>query len=133
MADGINMVVLSGNIGAEPELKTLQSGQAMLKIRLATNRSYKDASGEWVESVDWHGVTVWGKRATALADMLHKGRHVTVCGRLQTRTVDKDDGTKAYYTEVVANQVTFGREGGGTSTQQRGAPAYNDDDDMPNF
>jgi single-strand DNA-binding protein len=114
MADGLNKVMLLGNLGQDPELKTIAGGQAVLNLRLATTESYLDRNNTRQERTDWHTVVVWGKRAEALAKILGKGSQIFVEGRIQTRSYEKN-GEKRYATDIVANNIILagGRRGGG--------------------
>ncbi len=106
MADGLNKVMLLGNLGADPELRVTQSGQSVLKLRLATSATYLDKDRVRQERVEWHSVTVWGKRAEALARFLSKGSRLFVEGELRTSSYDASDGSgKRYRTEVNANNI----------------------------
>ena len=114
MADGLNRVMLLGNLGAEPELRMTGGGQAVLKLRLATSESYLDRNKARQERTEWHSVVVWGKRAEALAKILAKGSKIFVEGGLRTSSYDDRDGNKRYRTEIVAqNLLLLGRAGGG--------------------
>jgi single-strand DNA-binding protein len=118
MAEGLNRVILIGNLGQDPELRFTQSQQGVLSLRMATTESYFDTNTkERKERTEWHSVIVWGKRGEALNKILSKGSRIAVEGRLQTRSwEDKNGGGKRYATEVVANNVILlgGRgEGGG--------------------
>jgi single-strand DNA-binding protein len=117
MAEGLNRVMLLGNLGADPELRVTPGGQAILKLRLATNESYLDRNNVRQERTEWHRVTVWGRRAEALGKILQKGDSLFVEGRLQTSSYEKN-GEKRYSTEVVANNVVLSGRGRG-----EGAPA----------
>jgi single-strand DNA-binding protein len=159
MAEGMNRVILAGQLGADPELRFGQGPDtAVLKLRLATTESYFDKrSNERKERTDWHSTVVFGRRAEALQKLLHKGSSILVEGRLQTSSYEKD-GQKHYRTEIVATNVilTGGRpqgDGGGArggdnrgggsrpaGPQQRPPPAtgahddnipYGDEDDIP--
>jgi single-strand DNA-binding protein len=110
MAEGLNRVMLLGNLGADPELRVTPGGQAVLKLRLATNESYLDRNNVRQERTEWHRVTVWGRRAEALGKILQKGDSLFVEGRLQTSSYEKN-GEKRYSTEVVANNIVL--PGGG--------------------
>ncbi|GAB4202607.1 MAG: hypothetical protein OHK0013_16020 [Sandaracinaceae bacterium] len=112
---GLNKAMLIGNLGADPELKFTQGGQAVLRIRLATTERYQNKAGENQERTEWHTVVVWGKRAEALHKILHKGRTIYVEGRIQTRSWEDKDGGKRYATEINANEILLlgGRGGGG--------------------
>jgi single-strand DNA-binding protein len=112
MAEGLNKVMLLGNLGQDPELKMIAGGQAVLNLRLATTETYMDKNQTRQERTDWHTVTVWGKRAEALAKILAKGSQIFVEGRIQTRSYEKN-GEKRYATDIVANNIILtGRRGG---------------------
>ena len=93
MAEGLNRVTLIGNLGADPELKYTQNGQAVLRLRLATTESYVNRAGERQQRTDWHTAIVWGKRGEALNNILSKGRSICVEGRIQYRQWEDKDGT----------------------------------------
>lgn len=105
--EGLNQVTLFGNIGQDPELKALPSGQSLLKFRLATTEVYFDKEGKKQERTDWHSIVMWGKRAEALSKLLAKGSRVLVLGRAATSSYEKE-GQKHYRTEIVANELYFG-------------------------
>lgn len=120
MAEGLNRVLLLGNLGADPELRVTPSGQSILNLRLATTESYADKSGNRKETTTWHAVTVWGKRGEALAKILAKGSSIFVEGSLRTSTYEKN-GEKRYKTEVNATNVIL--SGRNASTNERPAPS----------
>lgn len=113
MADGLNRVMLLGNLGADPELRMTSGGQAVLKLRLATAETYLDRNRNRQEKTEWHSVVVWGKRAEALGKILSKGSRLFVEGSLRTSSYDDRDGNKRYKTEIVANNIILGGRGGG--------------------
>jgi single-strand DNA-binding protein len=105
MSEGLNRVMLLGNVGADPELRATHGGQMVLNLRLATTESYLDKNKVRQERTDWHSVVVWGARGEALGRILHKGSSVFVEGSLRTSTYDDREGNKRYKTEVVATNV----------------------------
>jgi single-strand DNA-binding protein len=116
MAEGLNRVMLLGNLGADPELRYTQAGKAVLNMRLATTESYLDANKVRQERTDWHNVVLWGKRGEALAKFLTKGSTIFVEGGLRTSSYDDKEGIKRYKTEVHATNIILagrGRGGGG--------------------
>ena len=121
MSEGYNRVMLLGNLGADPELRFTQSGQAILSMRLATTESYMDKDKVRRERTDWHTVVVWNKRGEALHKILSKGSSLFIEGRLQTSSYDDKDGNKRYKTEVVANNVVLaGSRGNASADEPRG-------------
>lgn len=113
MADGLNRVMLIGNLGKDPEMRYTANGSAVTNFSLAVNRSFKTTEGERREEAEWFTVVCWSQLAELVGQHLHKGRKVYVEGRLQTRSWDGPDGQKRYRTEVVANQVLFLDPAGG--------------------
>jgi single-strand DNA-binding protein len=130
MAEGLNRVLLLGNLGADPELRVTPGGQAVLKLRLATNESYLDKNQVRQERTEWHRVTVWGRRAEALGKILTKGDSLFIEGRLQTSSYEKN-GEKRYSTDIIASNIILsggrgrgegaGAGGGGGSSRPRPA------------
>lgn len=106
MAEGLNKVMILGNLGSDPELKVTAGGQAILKMRIATTETYLDKSNVRQERTEWHSVTMWGKRGEALARFLTKGTRLFVEGKLHTSSWEKE-GEKRYRTEIVATNVLF--------------------------
>ena len=142
MAEGLNKVILIGNLGADPELRFTQGGQAVLNMRLATTSSFQNKSGERQERTDWHTVSLWGARAEGLHKILSKGKSIGVEGRIQYRSWEDRDGNKRWSTDIVANNVLLlGGSGGGRSMSDgpgAGGPPADDfagdnfsDDDIP--
>ncbi len=122
MADGLNKVMLLGNLGQDPELRMTSGGQAVLRLRIATSESYLDRNRNRQERTEWHSVVVWGKRAEALNKILSKGSRVFIEGGLRTSSYDDRDGNKRYKTEIVANNLILagGRGGGGRDSFEPG-------------
>lgn len=104
--NSLNSVQLIGRIGQDPEIKYTQSQTAVTNISIATTSSHKDASGNYVDTTEWHNVVVWSKQAEFVANFLKKGALVYISGRLATRSWEDKDGIKKYKTEVVAQVVT---------------------------
>jgi single-strand DNA-binding protein len=124
MSDGMNKVILIGNLGADPELKYTQGGQAVLKLRLATTESYFDkASNERKSTTEWHTVIVWGKRAEALNKILSKGRTICVEGSIQYRQWEDANGDKRYATDIKASEIIL-LGGGNRSAESRSGGEY---------
>jgi single-strand DNA-binding protein len=141
-------VILVGNLGKDPELSYLPSGQSVAKFSLATSRSYKDKNGEMKEETEWHNIVAWGKLGEICAQYLSKGRQAYVEGRIQTRTWEGRDGNKRTSVDIVAEDVQMlgsrgesssgagGRSGERSRTAQAdegadSAPSEITDDDIP--
>jgi single-strand DNA-binding protein len=104
MADGLNSVMLLGNIGKTPVLRFTNDGTGALNFDIATTSSYLDRNKERQERTDWHHVVVWGKRAEALSKILHSGSKLFISGSLRTSKWEHN-GENHYKTEVVAENV----------------------------
>jgi single-strand DNA-binding protein len=112
----VNKVILVGNLGADPEVRYLPSGDAVANIRLATTDRYKDKqSGEFKEMTEWHRISFFGRLAEIVSEYLKKGSSVYIEGRIRTRKYQAQDGTDRYSTEIVADQMQMlgGRGGAG--------------------
>ena len=107
MSNGVNKVILIGNLGADPEVRFTPGGQAVANFRIATSESWTDKNGQKQERTEWHRIVVWGKLAELCGEYLKKGRQCFLEGRLQTREWQDKEGQKHYTTEVVASGVTF--------------------------
>jgi single-strand DNA-binding protein len=142
----VNKVILVGNLGRDPEVRYLPSGQTVANFTLATSDSYNDRSGARQERTDWHNIVVYGKQAELCGQYLKKGRQVYIEGRISTRQYEAKDGSgKRYRTEIVAQRVQFlgGRAtagAGGAVMDEPAAdfggggaemPAHMDDEDIP--
>lgn len=130
----VNKTILVGNLGADPEVKYLPSGDAVANIRLATTERYKDkASGEQREHTEWHRISFFGKLAEIVDKYLKKGSSVYLEGRIRTRKWQAQDGTDRYSTEIIADQMqmlggTKGGNGGGDGGERRERPANDSGD-----
>ena len=113
----MNLVILKGRLGRDPETSYTQSGTQVTRLNLATSKRYTDkASGQRAEKTEWHRVVCWDKLAGIAAQYLAKGRECLVTGELQTRQYQDKDGQTRYITEVNARELELigGRgEGGG--------------------
>jgi single-strand DNA-binding protein len=118
LADGLNKVMLLGNLGADPELRMTPNGSAVLKLRLATSETYLDRNKVRQERTEWHSIVIWGRRAEALAKILSKGSRVFIEGGLRTSSYEKN-GEKRYRTEINADNIILsgGGQRGGRSTE----------------
>lgn len=129
MARGVNKVILIGNIGQDPDVRYLPSGNPVCNLRLATTDSWNDRqSGQRQERTEWHSVVLFNKLAEIAQQYVHKGSRLYIEGRLQTRKWQGQDGQDRYSTEIVANdmQMLDSRGGGGNASgndyQGDGAP-----------
>lgn len=125
MAANINRVILTGNLTADPELRSLQSGTSVCRMRLAVNTRRKDAMGDWVDKANYFDVTVWGAQGENVARYLSKGRPCAIDGRLEWREWEAEDGGKRQAVQVIAETVQFlgGRDdAGGGGSQHTDVP-----------
>jgi single-strand DNA-binding protein len=104
---GINKVILVGNLGKDPEIRTLESGTKVANFSLATTESYKDKTGNRVDQTEWHNIAVWRGLADVAEKYLKKGQQIYLEGRIRTRSWDDKDGVKRYTTEIVADTFTM--------------------------
>lgn len=105
MANGINKVILIGNLGQDPEVKMMQNGESVANASVATGESWTDkATGQRKERVEWHRVVFYRRLAEVVGQYLRKGAKVYIEGRLRTRQWEKD-GVKHYTTEVIADTM----------------------------
>ncbi|MCV2485504.1 single-stranded DNA-binding protein [Flavobacterium sp. B11] len=100
-----NKVQLIGNVGNDPEIKTLESGRKLAHLTIATNEIYRNDKGEKVEQTEWHRITAWGKTAEIIEKYVVKGKEIAVEGKLTHRSYDDKNGEKRYITEVVVNEI----------------------------
>lgn len=115
MAKSLNRVTLIGNIGQDPELRTISSGAMVCTISLATAESYKDKNtNEWKENTEWHRVVLWDSLAKFVSDYLKKGSKVYVEGRIKYGSYTGQDGQTKYTTDIVAsNLISMSKDGNG--------------------
>lgn len=110
----VNKVILIGNLGRDPEVRYMPSGDAVANITIATTETWKDKSGEKQEQTEWHRVAMFGKTAEIAGEYLKKGSQVYIEGRLQTRKWTDKEGQERYTTEIRADrmQMLGSRSGG---------------------
>src|SRR6187401_2807568 len=112
----VNKVILVGNLGRDPEVRSLPSGQPVASFSVATSRRFKDRDGQRQEQTEWHNVVCFGRQAEIAGQYLTKGKQVFIEGRIQTRSWDdKNSGEKKYKTEIIADnfQMLGSAPGGG--------------------
>jgi single-strand DNA-binding protein len=152
MAKSVNKVILLGNVGKDPEIRSTGGGTMVATFGLATSERYKDAQGNWQDRTEWHNVVAYARLAEIIRDYVKKGHKLFVEGRLTTRNWDdKETGKKVYRTEIVANDISLlsGRDdvssqagssrGSSAGMDQRPAPARDEysqaaeisDEDIP--
>lgn len=145
----VNKVILVGNLGADPEMRYLPSGEAVVNLRLATTDSWKDKDGNKQEATEWHRVSYFGRQAEVCGQYLKKGSQIYVEGSIRTRKYTDKDGQEKYATEIRGDRMQMlgsrqgmgdagPRESGGRTApakSQPQAPAgsnFNDfEDDIP--
>lgn len=100
-----NKVQLIGNLGQNPEIKTLDGGKKLAKFSIATNESYRNANGEKVIETQWHNLVAFGKLAEIIEKYITKGSEVAVEGKITYRTYNDKDGIKKCFTEIQVNEL----------------------------
>jgi single-strand DNA-binding protein len=120
----VNKVILVGNLGRDPEVRSTPSGQPVASFTLATSRKWKDKGGQRQEQTEWHQIVVWGRQAEVAGQYLTKGKQIYLEGRLQTRSWDdKNSGEKRYRTEVICeNFQMLGSKGSGGGPSEYDGP-----------
>lgn len=119
----INKVILLGNVGADPEVRALDGGKKVARVRVATTERYTDQQGNKQELTEWHSVTLWGGLADVADKYLHKGSQVYIEGKIRTREYEAK-GEKRYATEIIANDMKLlGRPKDANEAPQAVAPA----------
>lgn len=120
----LNKVFLYGNLTRDPELKALPGGSQVANFGIATNRSFKDKSGQRQEATEFHNVVAFGRTAEVIAQYVKKGRPLFIEGRITTRSWDdKETGKKNYRTEIIVENFQFGADAKGGAPSENRAPA----------
>lgn len=104
---GINKVILIGNLGKDPEVRTLESGVKVATFSLATTESYKNKNGDRVEHTEWHNIVLWRGQAEVAEKFLKKGNPVYIEGRIRTRSYEDSNNVKKYITEIQGDNMTM--------------------------
>jgi single-strand DNA-binding protein len=136
-SSNINRVIITGNLTADPDLRSLPSGTSVCKLRVAVNTRRKDNStGEWVDKPNYFDVTVWGAQGENCARYLSKGRPVAIDGRLEWREWESEQGGKRQAIDIIADAVQFlgGAKGNGDAPVDAApvqSPPADQDDDIP--
>lgn len=159
MSRSLNKVMLIGNVGSEPEIRTTGGGTKLAKVSLATNRTFNDRSGQRQEKTEWHRLTFWDRLAELVEQYVKKGDRIYVEGRIEYSQTEDDKGNQRFWTDIVVQEMLMlgsgpggsgggGYEGGGQPQRRRqespgrgapsggggpsgGSPFDSDDDDLP--
>lgn len=153
MARSLNKVMLIGNVGNEPEIRTTAGGKRVAKFSVATNRSFTDRSGQQQEKTEWHRCTAWDRIAEIIEQYVHKGDRIYVEGSIEYSQTEDESGKPRYWTDIVVRDMVMlsggGGGGGGMGGSQEysrggarrpsapapgptgGSPFDSDDDDLP--
>src|SRR5512138_855085 len=105
-----NRVQLIGNLGQDPETKTLEGGKKVVKFSLATDESYKDHEGKKVEVTTWHNIVIWNGLGEIAATYLKKGRQVAIEGKITYKVFEDKNMVTRYFTEIVATDLMLLRD-----------------------
>ena len=133
MAKSVNKVILLGNVGKDPEIRSTPGGTMVANFTLATSDRQKDAQGNWQDRTEWHNLVAFTRTAEIVRDYVKKGSKLYIEGRIQTRSWDdKESGQKRYRTEIIVNDLSLlsGREEG-AGGYSRGSGAGNFDQRQP--
>lgn len=137
---GINKVILIGNLGKDPEVRSLEGGAKVANFPLATTESYKDRNGNNVDQTEWHNIVLWRGLADIADKYLKKGMAIYLEGKIRTRSWEDKEGHKRYTTEVVGDNINIlsrkdDQAGGGSNSfaaENTGIPTSNSaTDDLP--
>jgi single-strand DNA-binding protein len=115
MSRSLNKVMLIGNVGSEPEIKTTGGGTKFAKVSLATNRSFSDRTGQQQEKTEWHRLTFWDKLADLVEQYVKKGDRLYVEGRIEYSQTEDDKGNQRFWTDIVVREMVMLGSGPGGS------------------
>lgn len=128
----VNMAIIVGNLGSDPEMRYTNSGTAVATFNVATNEQWTDKGGERQERTEWHRIVAWGKLAQICSDYLSKGKQVYVQGRIQTRKWQDRDGQTRYTTEIIAQTLQMlGRPGDSPGPRRAGGEPSHESEPAP--
>ena len=131
MAKSVNKVILLGNVGKDPEIRTTPGGTMVGNFTLATSDRQKDAQGNWQDRTEWHNLVTFGRTAEIVRDYVKKGSKLFIEGKIQTRSWDdKESGQKRYRTEIIVNDLSLlsGRDEGSGGGYSRSSGSGNNYD-----
>jgi single-strand DNA-binding protein len=147
MSRSLNKVMLIGNVGAEPEIRSTPSGTRIAKVSLATNRTFTDRSGQQQDKTEWHRLTFWDKLADLVERYVHKGDRLYIEGRIEYSQTQDEQGNVKYWTDIVVREMVMlgsggpgGAPGSGSGEgfqrsaardQPAGGSPFEADDDLP--
>ena len=124
MAKGVNKVILLGNVGKDPEIRSTQGGMTIASFSFATADRQKDQSGQYVDKTEWHNLVAFQRTAEVVRDYVKKGSQLMIEGKIQTRSWDdKESGQKKFRTEILVNDLTLLGGGQGKENGNGNAPA----------
>jgi single-strand DNA-binding protein len=129
MAKSVNKVILLGNVGKDPEIRTTGTGTSVANFSLATSDRFQDQQGNWQDRTEWHNLVAFKRTAEIVRDYVKKGTKLYIEGKIQTRSWDdKETGAKKYRTEIIVNDLSLlsGRDDGGGSSRSSNAPSSMD-------
>jgi single-strand DNA-binding protein len=124
MAKSVNKVILLGNVGKDPEIRSTAGGTMVANLTLATSDRQKDPQGNWQDRTEWHNLVAFTRTAEIIRDYVKKGTKLYVEGKIQTRSWDdKESGQKRYRTEIIVNDLSLlsGRDEGSSGGYSRGS------------
>ena len=123
MAKSVNKVILLGNVGKDPEIRSTGGGTMVANFTLATSDRFQDQGGNWQDRTEWHNLVAFKRTAEIVRDYVKKGTKLYIEGKIQTRSWDdKESGQKKYRTEILVNDLSLlsGRDEGGSGGYSRG-------------
>jgi single-strand DNA-binding protein len=134
MAKSVNKVILLGNVGKDPEIRSTGGGTMVANFTLATSDRFQDAQGNWQDRTEWHNLVAFKRLAEIVRDYVKKGSKLYVEGKIQTRSWDdKETGAKRYRTEIIVNDISLlsGRDDSSSGGYSRSSGSSNMDQRQP--